>query len=284
MSTSIETSTSPDEREDNQRISKDQARREARDLLWRRDHGTLCTLSAKVEGWPFGSVVPYAIDAEGRPAILVATIAEHSRNMKKDPRVSLFVRDDRADAREAGEDVQTFGRVTVMARARPTTEVELGDVEPRYRFRVPGSSDYARAHDFAFFTLEIERVRYIGGFGKIFWLDADAFRPGPDPLAAVAEGAVRHMNEDHRDALADMLAGYLGVDARPDQVELLELDARGLWIAGPGGARYRVDFPSVVPADDLRAVVVETTRLARARRAASASVPPAPPATPESRP
>jgi len=257
----------PDEQETNQRISKTEATVSARDLLWRSEHGVLCTLSSRVEGWPFGSIVPYAIDAFGRPAILIATIAEHFKNIARDPRVSLFVHDQQSASREPGEDVQAFGRVTVMARARRTAPEERPDVEPRYFFRVPSAAGYHRAHDFEFFSLDIERVRYIGGFGKIFWLDADGFRTSPDddPLADAAPGAIEHMNDDHRDALADMVRGFHGRELTPEQVTMTGLDARGLWIEAHDATRYRIDFPTPATAHDLRPRVVETVQLARQR-------------------
>lgn len=262
--------THDDELEQNQRISKAEAAVQARDLFWRSEHGVLCTLSHKVEGWPFGSIVPYAIDAHGRPAILIATIAEHHRNVTRDPRVSLFVHDQHTKRAE-GEDVQAFGRVTVMAKARRTTDEELEDVRPRYQLRVPGSGGYSRAHSFEFFTLELERVRYIGGFGKIFWIDADHFAASPetDPLAEAAPGAIEHMNDDHRDALADMVRGFHGHAVQPEHVTMTGLDCRGLWIDVNGVSdqpeRLRVDFPRPAGPDELRPLVIETVQQARAR-------------------
>lgn len=257
----------PDELEQNQRISKAEAARQARALLWRCQHGVLCTLSNKVEGWPFGSIVPYAIDATGRPAILIANIAEHHRNITNDPRVSLFVHDQASAQAKPGEDVQAFGRVTVMAKARRTSEAELDDVAPRYMFRVPAARTYDRAHAFEFFTLEIERVRYIGGFGKIFWLDAGGFQTSPeeDPLAAAAPGAIEHMNDDHKEALADMVLGFHGHCVQPEHVTMSGLDARGLWVDVESQGKLRIDFPRVATPDSLRPIVIETVQLARAR-------------------
>ncbi len=257
----------PDEFEQNQRISKAQAMEEARNLLWSSDHGVLCTLSKKAGGWPFGSIVPYAVDAAGRPAILIANIAEHHKNIDADPRVSLFVHQGEQEAKAQGEDIQAFGRVTVMAKARRTTQEELEDVRPRYLFRVPKAGGYSRAHSFEFFSLEIERVRYIGGFGKIFWLDAEGFAASSDtdPLAPSAQGAIEHMNEDHRDALADMVKGFLGKQVEPAHVEMTGLDCRGLWVKLQDGERLRIDFPRPATEDDLRPLVIETVQAARAR-------------------
>jgi len=263
-----DTSAALAEREDQQRITKSDAAIEARHLLWSARNGVLCTLSARVGGWPFGSVAPYALDAHGRPIFMVATIAEHFRNIREDPRVSLFVQAGEAAAANSDVDVQTFGRVTVMGRASLATPEEREDMAPRYYFRLPDSRRYHGTHDFVFLKLDIERVRYIGGFGKIFWLDAAGFQvdPAQDPLRESADGAVAHMNEDHRDALADMAHGFFGLDVSPEACEMTAVDERGLWLEVEGHGRHRVDFDRPTGPEDLRVRVVETLRTARARR------------------
>lgn len=265
VTTSTPSTPHQDELEENQRITKTKALEEARNLFWRSEHGVLCTLSQKAGGWPFGSIVPYSVDAHGRANILIAHIAEHHKNIQADPRVSLFVHAGEQEAKAQREDIQAFGRVTVMARARKTTEEELEDVRPRYLFRVPKAAGYSRAHSFEFFTLELERVRYIGGFGKIFWLDADGFRCSPktDPLAPGAQGAIEHMNEDHRDALADMVKGFHKREVAPEQVEMTGLDCRGMWVKLQDGERLRIDFPRPAGEEDLRPLVIETVKAAR---------------------
>lgn len=257
-----------DEREDRQRITKDEATDEARQLLLAADHGVLCTLSAKVGGWPFGSVVPYAIDAFGRPVFMVATIAEHYRNIQADERVSLFVQAPEATSQD-GVDVQTFGRLTVMGRASIATSEEREDMAPRYYFRLPSSRGYNRTHDFVFVKIDIERVRYIGGFGKIFWLDAAGFAvdPANDELRSAAQGSIDHMNEDHRDALVDMVRGYYALDVTEEHVRLTGIDQRGLWIDVEGHGPHRVDFPRPTDQDGLRPSVIEAVKVARARLA-----------------
>ena len=256
------------EREEQQRITKTKAAVEARQLLWSARNGVLCTLSAKVGGWPFGSVAPYAIDAFGRPIFMVATIAEHFRNIREDPRVSLFVQASEAAEAKDEVDVQTFGRVTVMGRASLATPEERKDMAPRYYFRLPDSRRYHGTHDFVFLKLDVERVRYIGGFGKIFWIDPESFQvdPAQDALRDTASGAVAHMNEDHRDALAEMVHGFFGLEVQPEACEMTAVDERGLWLEVDGHGRHRVDFDRPTGPDELRVRVVETLRSVRARR------------------
>ena len=85
--------------------------RPARELLLKEYRGVLSTHSKSMPGFPFGSVVPYCLDAQGNPLILISRIAQHTHNLQKDPKCSLLVGE-----REA-EDVQAVGRLTVMAEA-----------------------------------------------------------------------------------------------------------------------------------------------------------------------
>jgi len=64
-----------------------------RELLATERHAVLATLSASRAGWPFASVAPYALSAAGEPLLLLSDLAEHTRNLRADPRASLMVQD-----------------------------------------------------------------------------------------------------------------------------------------------------------------------------------------------
>lgn len=174
--------------------TKSAAAAAARDLLCRCYDGVLATVSVDVAGYPFGSVVPYCLDQHGRPLILIASIAQHTKNIRADARVSLMVFD-------RGEpDLQAAGRVTVLGDARRLSADERALALRYYRY-FPQSQDYDRTHDFAFFAIEPRRIRYIGGFGAIYWFEPQDMLV-PNPFDADAErGIVEHMNADHGEAL-----------------------------------------------------------------------------------
>ncbi len=44
--------------------------------------GSLSTLSRKQPGFPFGSVMPYALDEHGRPIFLISTMAMHTHGSR----------------------------------------------------------------------------------------------------------------------------------------------------------------------------------------------------------
>lgn len=57
----------------------------ARELLLKEYRGALATQSKAMPGFPFGSVVPYCLDEQGRPLILISRIAQHTHNLQKIP-------------------------------------------------------------------------------------------------------------------------------------------------------------------------------------------------------
>ncbi len=193
----------------------------ARDLLCRCYDGVLATVSVDVPGYPFGSVVPYCLDQYGRPLILIAAIAQHTKNIRADMRVSLTVFD-RTEA-----DLQAAGRVTVLGDARRLGEDERTLALRYYRY-FPQSHDYDRTHDFSFYALEPRRIRYIGGFGAIHWFEPAAM-VAPNPFDADAErGIVEHMNVDHAKAIRHYCT-IAGIEL-PDGVtpELVGCDGEGI--------------------------------------------------------
>jgi putative heme iron utilization protein len=123
----------------------------------------LSTLSQRHAGHPFGSLVPYALDNQGRPVILVSRLAEHTRNMKADPRVSLL-------AHDTASDPQAGARVTLLGNAAPLEASDPAAV--RYRHLFPDSERLLALGDFSFFALEPLAVRFIEGFGSIHWISA----------------------------------------------------------------------------------------------------------------
>ena len=90
---------------------------EARALLCAEYHGVLATLSVAMGGYPHGSVVPYCLDYHGQPIILISRLAQHTKNIAADARVSLLVSAGGAD------DVQTAARLSVMADAEVPGEL-----------------------------------------------------------------------------------------------------------------------------------------------------------------
>jgi heme iron utilization protein len=63
----------------------------ARTLLYLGRVGSLSTHSRKQPGFPFGSVMPYALDDHANSIFLISTMAMHTQNLLADTRASLLV-------------------------------------------------------------------------------------------------------------------------------------------------------------------------------------------------
>src|SRR2546422_7509877 len=88
----------------------------ARTLVDQGRTGTLATLSRKHPGHPFGSIMPYALDAEGRPLLLISSMAVHTQNLGADPRASLFVTQPLSSARSEEHTSELQSRLHLVCR------------------------------------------------------------------------------------------------------------------------------------------------------------------------
>lgn len=137
-----------------------------RSLLATARHGVLCTAHGKHAGWPFGSLAPYALSAERDPVFLFSDLAEHTHNLRAEPRSSLFVQDPAArEQPAAGARATLMGRTAVPEGAARAAALEC------YLARFPEAKAWATAHDFAPYVLRVERVRWIRGFGAMGWCE-----------------------------------------------------------------------------------------------------------------
>ena len=166
----------------------------ARTLVSRITTGTLCTVAQEPEGYPYGSFVTVAFDG-GDPVFLVSRLAEHTKNLIRDPRASLLV------AEGGSDDPLANGRVTLLGPCRPV-EGDAASARTAFLAAHPNSAYYADFRDFGFWRLRVESIRYIGGYGRMSWVEpADWHAAEPDPIAPSADDIITHMNADHADAM-----------------------------------------------------------------------------------
>jgi hypothetical protein len=168
---------------------------DARTLFSKISTATLCTMSIDPEGFPYGSFVTFA-EFEGKPLFLISALAEHTKNLLKNSKASLMVS-------EAGEgNPLALGRFTLVGECVRLDEEKVIEAKEAFISRHPSSRFYIEYSDFFFFTMDVIDVRYIGGFGRMSWIEGkEWFDALPDPLAQHSDGIIEHMNDDHRDAM-----------------------------------------------------------------------------------
>lgn len=143
--------------------------------------GTLATHARQPEGFPYPSVLPFAPDLRHRPTILVSRLAEHTHNLHADARAGFLV----VDAPD--DDVLGGQRVTLLGTFEPVEPAP--EILHRYLRYHPEAERYLVLGDFTFWTMKLERLRYIGGFGLMGWLGGPELDPLP-PLAFAEETAL----------------------------------------------------------------------------------------------
>jgi putative heme iron utilization protein len=154
---------------------------EVRALLEAESVGLLSTTSVRRAGYPYGSLMPFALSAGGSPLLLLSDLAAHTKNLLADPRACLFVGDRTGTADSdplAGARVSLLGRVTRVgsfaASAAASASTPIAEVRARYLARHPRATAYFELRDFELWELAVEEARLISGFGSMRWLSFEA--------------------------------------------------------------------------------------------------------------
>jgi heme iron utilization protein len=215
----------------------------ARTLVEQSGRATLSTIARDPSGYPFGSLVTYAPDDTGAPWMLISSMAEHTQNALVDMRASIMI----AEQAVGDVDPLSLGRVSligVLVCDDPTTAMCDSFVE-----RHPGAKVYLDFSDFSWWRLEVVVVRYVGGFGRMSWVDlGDYSNARPDPIAPSAVDICAHMNADHAEAQLALLKHF---NARPDLIRavMTSVDRFGCEFTSEtpnGSLALRLAFPKPV--------------------------------------
>lgn len=225
----------------------------ARRLVRSQDRASLATALAG-DGAPYASLVLYATLPDATPILLLSGLAEHTKNLKADPRASLLI-----DGTAGLADPLTGARVTLVGRLEEAVDAET---RSRYLARHPSAETYVGFGDFRFYVLRMTRAHLVAGFGRIHWIDASAILSSPPPALVESESdIITHMNDDHADALdlyATRLLGRAGTGWR-----MTGIDAEGCDLRREGEVA-RLDFSTRI--EDAEAARRELVRLVKDAR------------------
>ena len=231
----------------------------AKSLLRRSRQGALATLM-RDSGDPYCSLVNVASHPDGSPILLISRLARHTRNILADSRVSLML-----DERAEGDPLEG-ARIMVAGRAEQADESELAALSRRYLAAHPSAEAFVNFKDFSFFRVKPSGAHLVAGFGRIVDLTPEQFLTdlaGTEELLEAEQGAVDHMNEDHREAMNLYATRLLG--AEPADWRCTGCDPDGIDMQS-GAKTLRLDFPErVTNATALRKMLVRLAAEARAR-------------------
>lgn len=231
----------------------------ARSLLRRSRQGALATLMTG-SGDPYCSLVNVAAHADASPILLISRLAVHTRNILGDGRVSLML-----DERVSGDPLEG-ARIMLAGRAEQAAGDDATMLRRRYLNAHPSAEAFVDFKDFSFFRIVPSGLHLVAGFGRIVDLRPAEFLTDISDAAALLEGeqgAVEHMNEDHRDAMnlyATKLLGAEDADWRCTGCDPDGIDMQA------GAATLRLDFPGRVRnGGELRKMLVKLVGEARAK-------------------
>ena len=227
----------------------------ARTLAWIGRIGSLSTHSEKVPGFPFGSMMPYVVDDLGHPIFFISSLAMHTHNLRRDRRASLLITQP-----DVSGDPLGAARLTLLGEA---AELPREGASELYLSRHKNARSWQDYTDFAYYRLRVSDVYFIGGFGVMGWISADEYAGArADPLAEAAPGIIRHLNQDHSDALRSIARRFVGEAA--EEATITAIDRMGFHLQLKSGdfirGRRVAFFREVRDVESARAVFVEMAR------------------------
>jgi heme iron utilization protein len=233
------------------------APRLARSLLRRSRQGALATLMPD-SGDPYCSLVNVASNCDGSPILLISRLALHTRNILSDPRISLML-----DERAEGDPLEG-ARIMLAGRAEEATEVDEPILHRRYLNVHPTAEAFVNFKDFSFFKIRPAVAHLVAGFGRIVDLKPGQFLSDisdADALLEAEQGAIEHMNADHREAMNLYATKLLGAEQADWRCTGCDPDGMDMQA---GTQTLRLDFPRrIVTPAALRKVLKELAEAAR---------------------
>lgn len=230
----------------------------ARSLLRRSRQGALATLMTG-NGDPYCSLVNVASHPDGSPILLISRLALHTRNILGDSRVSLML-----DERAEGDPLEG-SRIMLAGHAEEVSGDDQTILRRRYLSAHPSAEAFVDFKDFSFFRIRPSGAHLVAGFGRIVDLSAAEFLTDISDARALLEaeqGAIDHMNADHREATNLYATRLLG--AGPADWRCTGCDPDGIDLQA-GTKTLRLDFPRrIVTPAALRQMLKELADQARA--------------------
>jgi heme iron utilization protein len=234
----------------------------ARGLLRRSRQGALATLMAG-SGDPYCSLVNLASYPDGSPILLISRLALHTRNILADARVSLML-----DERSEGDPLEG-SRIMLAGRAEQAGGDDAELSRRRYLNAHPSAEAFVNFKDFSFFRIRPSAAHLVAGFGRIVDLKPEQFLTDISDAGILLEaeqGAIDHMNADHRDAMNLYATRLLGAEAADWCCTGADPDGLDLQA---GTQTLRLDFPQrIVTPTALRQVLKQLADQARAATSA----------------
>jgi heme iron utilization protein len=227
----------------------------ARLFLRKNRNGILSTISVTVDQYPFGSVCPYMVDNEGRPIVLMSDIAQHTKNILVNMKVCLTVMDETKKHRLDG------GRVSYVGKIGRVGPKRLLKLQERFLRIFPEAQSYFEAHDFHYYQIEPQRLRYIEGFAKIYWVEKQDVLLEDSTLIEDEAVIINHMNNAHKTSLINYCKHFYGLIRQ--EPHLIAVDPEGFTVRTENEDLYFPYEKECYSSEDVRAEMVRMAKDAK---------------------
>ncbi len=127
-------------------------------LLENSKHGLFSTVD--IQGYPYASLVEVAPQHQDL-LLLLSDLAEHSKNVQRNPKVSILLAEDYAELSLAKARACFIGQIQ--------REDNVNMLE-HYIKHHPKAQRYKGFADFNLYRLKVERIYVVAGFGQMGWL------------------------------------------------------------------------------------------------------------------
>ena len=208
--------------------------------------------------------MPFVLGHDCQPVLFISNIAEHTKNIIANPKISLLVI--QSELKNA-EDLHANGRLTLIGDAEKLDKNNT-ELMARYCRYLPDSTGYLAMHDFQFYRINITQARYIAGFGKMGWMAGDEIVDikNSNSIAALETSMIKHMNADHQVSIMQYCQHFHS--ASPKRVNLMGIDCDGFDVEAVVDddikiLRFSFESP-IVDANSARAAFVALSKMVRA--------------------
>ena len=216
--------------------------------------GVLSTISKKNKDYPFGSFVTFASFINRIPVFYLSDIAEHTKNLNYKAHGCLTI----VSSSNKKNDQQNNERLSLMGDLVKIKENEVKNLKEKFHALRPESKNYENFHGFNFYKLIINKVRWIGGFGKIGWLDEDNWKENKIQWSIKENDIIEHMNSDHSDTISAALNYVHGI--KDGKAKILQLTTDGYY-AISNSKLYFIQTPKIcITSEDYRKNLIELSK------------------------
>ena len=213
----------------------------------------LSTISKKYDGYPFGSFVTYVSGWDRTIFLYLSDLADHTKNLKKDYRSCITI----YKKNESG-DIQNSARLTLIGNLNKVQDSVYEACKERFHNFFPESRAYEQMHDFNFYQISINQARWIGGFGKISWLDSKNWKNISVDWFDSEKNMIDHMNGDHSNTIQSALHAEYGI--KDKEALMLGLSIDGYYVRSSEDIFFiNFDYP-VFTSKEYRNILIELSK------------------------